>query len=548
LRRPHLRGGATQLYALFNNENHNNYDTIDHNNLTSNTSRDNLNLHPTNDSSPYSISSSNTQLTSSQSFLSASLSKWLPPACSIPLAQLQTALAHRFLRWALSENLVEEPLKEQELIEHVHVHAEQNVEGLLEEQQEITIDQTLIDIDASTKQQAQQMSLFDAGQDWASAHDLVWAEGDYYIAQKTCIREGVAHLKRGRRYIFVEPVLGPASSYLYPKSTTNVDHHSTATTSTSSTENHSESEAHEYSSEASENETEFEHGGNLALEDSHQNSHEPAQEKDLDDEGEEEMEYSGQDIETDDRAQQTADNKLALACDNERIEKEEMEGDNTTTNNNNNSTSSNPENVVDANNNNTTVNGNIVGTSASPAVISSTDSNSNNPNSSSNINNNSSSSLEEVDYQDNTDHILDISRLLEPYSPLLDPSTDGQDQFEYGLYELQYIPKIQHLLPQQFLPTRQRFIVHLDEDRPTLASPVPLHSKRSECRCQIMMRKELMQRDLLQVWPAIEPVKTLQERQQDAEEEARIMEIKQKVQMQTKNWRETLHTQMVACG
>ncbi|KAF9129768.1 hypothetical protein BGW39_003840 [Mortierella sp. 14UC] len=139
------------------------------------------------------------------------------------------------------------------------------------------------------------------------------------------------------------------------------------------------------------------------------------------------------------------------------------------------------------------------------------------------------------------------TEFLEPYSPLLDPSTDGQDQFEYGLYELQFIPKIQYLLPSQFLPSRQSFIVHLDEDRPTLASPVPAHSKRSECRCQLMMRKVLMHRDLLQVWPPIPPVRTLQERQQEAEEEARMMEIKQKVQLQTSNWRKTLQTQMVAC-
>ncbi|KAF9345636.1 hypothetical protein BGX26_002915 [Mortierella sp. AD094] len=473
----------------------------------------------------------------SHSILSSSLSKWQPPASSIPLAQLQSALAHRFLRWALSEELVEDPLEEKlpQQEEQQDLVQEQEQE---QEHQEIAIDQTPA-IDAAAEKQAQQMiSLAAAGQDWAEAHDLVWAEGDYYIAQKTCIREGVAHLRRGRRYIFVEPVLGSASSsYLYPKW---IDH---STTTSTAAEDQSESDANDVNEDGVPETTAagFENSdvnsdalvasASSTTEIAH-HEHEQEQDKDLDDETPELYdeapssscrEGKADDSEAEDRAQTGPADKGALPCDNERVEKEEMEGDvrgdNTATANST-STSSSATETVDTNN---------ASTSASATVTNSA--------------NSTSSEL-----NDDSDHTLDMSELLEPYSPLLDPTTDGQDQFEYGLYELQYIPKIQHLLPQQFLPTRQSFIVHLDEDRPTLASPVPIHSKRSECRCQLMMRKELMQRDLLQVWPRIAPVRTLQERQQEAEEEARIMEIKQKVQMQTKNWRETLQTQMAACG
>ncbi|KAF9094020.1 hypothetical protein BGX27_001538 [Mortierella sp. AM989] len=502
------RSNATQLSALFADKHY-----ITSGIVTSTTNRNGTS------SSPHLHDDNLPQ--DEPSFLSASISKWQPPASSIPLSQLQSALAHRFLRWALSEELVDEPLEEEQ------------------EHQEIAINQTSID-DAATEKLAQQMStLATVGQDWAAAHDLVWAEGDYYMAQKTCIREGVAHLKRGRRYIFVEPVLGPASTYLYPKWT---DHSATAA------EDQSESEAYDLS-EGGMHETSsvgFDHSATAnsdalvasasptTTNDQPHYEHDQEQDKNQNDEtpelsdvapststfsSEGDMERDTNDSETEDRAQTGL---AALPCDNERIEKEELEGDvrdNATTAN----TSASATETVDANN---------ASTNASVTVSSS---------------NNANSSSSTSDLDDDSDHILDMSKLLEPYSPLLDPSADGQDQFEYGLYELQYIPKIQHLLPQQFLPTRQSFIVHLDEDRPTLASPVPIHSKRSECRCQLMMRKALMQENLLQVWPPIAPVRTLQEKQQEAEEEARIMEIKQKVQMQTKNWRETLQTQIVAC-
>ncbi|KAF8943635.1 hypothetical protein BGZ52_011404, partial [Haplosporangium bisporale] len=62
-----------------------------------------------------------------------------------------------------------------------------------------------------------------------------------------------------------------------------------------------------------------------------------------------------------------------------------------------------------------------------------------------------------------------------------------------------------------------------------------------------MMRKVLMHRDLQQVWPVIPPVRTIAERQQEAEEEARMKEIKEKVQLQSMQWRKALMTQTVAC-
>ncbi|KAF9999745.1 hypothetical protein BGZ80_006513, partial [Entomortierella chlamydospora] len=421
--RRHRRPGATQLCALFADKH---YSTIGHaaTNIIKNDSATNANITPLSSSCVHHNDLSVTaQQGPSQSILSSSLSKWQPPASSIPLAQLQSALAHRFLRWALSEELVEEPL-EKRLPQQQELVQEQEQK---QEHQDIAIDQTLA-IDAAAEKQAQQMiSLAGAGQDWAEAHDLVWADGDYYIAQKTCIREGVAHLKRGRRYIFVEPVLGPASSYLYPKW---IDNSSTESQSELDVNSINEDSVHETTLGG------FEHSninsdGLVASVSSTteivHHEHEQEQDKDLDDETPEH-------------------------CDEAPP------------------TSSSATETVDTNS---------AGSSASATVSGS-------PNSASS----------ELD--DDSDQILYMPELLEPYSPLLDPAADGQDQFEYGLYELQYIPKIQDLLPQQFLPTRQSFIVHLDDDRPTLASPVPIHSKRSECRCQLMMRKELVQRDLLQ--------------------------------------------------
>ncbi|KAG0228221.1 hypothetical protein BGX31_006685 [Mortierella sp. GBA43] len=134
----------------------------------------------------------------------------VPPASNIPLAHLQSALAHRFLKYAVAEGLIQDQVRG----DTCHI-------------------KPLIDIDQSSVSELQahsgptynaanphtnkvQMSMEAAGQTWAAAHDLVWPEGDYYKAQKITIREGVAHLKRGRRYIFVEPVLGPGAPYLYP--------------------------------------------------------------------------------------------------------------------------------------------------------------------------------------------------------------------------------------------------------------------------------------------------------------------------------------------
>ncbi|KAG0311242.1 hypothetical protein BGZ97_011982, partial [Linnemannia gamsii] len=416
------------------------------------------------------------------------------------------------------------------------------------------------------------------------------------MAKKTFIREGVAHLKRGRRYIFVEPVLGPATSYLYPKWVDSEEdeevesaaayeqqqqqqqqeghgvedsvHDATSAVDMSST-NHNETftdqsspasnSGHDASVQASmasslptpaapatmgENEQDKDQDDDSVL-GSEQLVEEGGRENDkVSDKEVEENEGAAQESQhheetsddalssfsattnLEDRAQEeglvaplsppsttTTTTTLLGGMDGERIEKEDTDDSSAAATSPPSSTASAASAPINS------------GTSSPPSSSSST-----------------RSSFEEAPSSALQQH--QSTEFLEPYSPLLDPSTDGQDQFEYGLYELQFIPKIQYLLPSQFLPSRQSFIVHLDEDRPTLASPVPAHSKRSECRCQLMMRKVLMHRDLLQVWPPIPPVRTLQERQQEAEEEARMMEIKQKVQLQTSNWRKTLQTQM----
>ncbi|KAF9949727.1 hypothetical protein BGZ65_007105, partial [Modicella reniformis] len=174
---------------------------------------------------------------SRSSVLPKVLSQWQPPASSIPLAKLQSALAHRFLRWAVSENLIQKDVsshfktteEEEQRPPREQEEEEKRSSSSLQPQ-----DKVLIDIDQSSSLQLQQLleteaqadaiaetikiqrSIESAGQDWAAAHDLVWPEGDYYMAEKISVREGVAHLKRGRRYIFVEPVLGLAAPYLYP--------------------------------------------------------------------------------------------------------------------------------------------------------------------------------------------------------------------------------------------------------------------------------------------------------------------------------------------
>ncbi|KAG0364977.1 hypothetical protein BGZ54_006970 [Gamsiella multidivaricata] len=458
---------------------------------------------------------------------STATSGWQHPPTNIPLAQLQTALAHRFLRWAVSEQIVVGAEQDQQRVEQFSQEQQQQQQekDAQEKEQE---QRDMIDSDQGTMHNqtlsaddelAQMKSIAAAGQDWAAAHDLVWPEGDYYMAQKSFIREGVAHLKRGRRYIFVEPVLGPATSYLYPR-------WNDSTPAGEGVDGVLEEAADEGRNDAVVAPTTTTAADELE-EDKNQDDdvvqNEVFEDVDGKIEGAESMngddKRTDEDDESEDRAYEAS---LAVASDKgaERVEKEETDetangGDN-------------PSSTTTALNNS---NSNSTTTTNNSANAASNTTNNNNVNS----------------HEDNSARHLP-SEFLEPYSPLLDPSTDGQDQFEYGLYELQYIPKIQRLLPHQFLPTRQSFIVHLDEDRPTLASPVPMHSKRSECRCQLMMRKVLMHRDLFQVWPPIPPVRTLQERIQEAEEEARMLEIKQKVQMQTKNWRETLQTQVVACG
>ncbi|KAF9191076.1 hypothetical protein BGZ51_007785 [Haplosporangium sp. Z 767] len=477
------------------------------------------------------------------------LSGWQPPASTIQLPQLQTALASRFLSWALSEKVLSQGPQHQQ--QSAADHCDTNLEDTTvdvghDDQCELDKEHSTMINPTLSRKKAQRpivdslpectaARLHAAAQDWAAAHDLIWPEGDYYMAKKIFIREGVAHLKRGRRYIFVEPVLGPAASYLYPKW---ADSEAEADVDADAED---DADVHPDEEDAlMDNDADFE--GAEATADVHEElalaqvSHSLGNDATAvsaselaaelghglgQDKGQDDNEGAGDDKEavddgTEDRAQAGQTNKGAaasLTMEGERVEKEDVDE----------ATSANSSRDVREDNTN-------------PANSSNTPSPPSSPSSSSSI------------HPSNHDDEMYASERLEPYSPLLDPSTDGQDQFEYGLYELQYIPKIQYLLPQQFLPTRQLFIVHLDEDRPTLASPVPLHSKRSECRCQLMMRKALMQRDLLQVWPAIPPVRTLQERMQEAEEEARILEIKQKVRLQTMHWRKALMTQAVACG
>ncbi|KAF9560780.1 hypothetical protein EC968_005997 [Mortierella alpina] len=489
------------------------------------------------------------------------------------------------MRWALSENVLalgipgcSDTVGAEQLQEHEHAH-------------HAPIDQTLTDNDrrhpplvttattttttaataittAASSSSAAPVpgnSTDVAAQDWAAAFDLVWPEGDYYIAKKTFIREGVAHLKRGRRYIFVEPVLGPAASYLYPKWGDSADEDNENDDDLDESDEQRSTEyddegAHVHDQRATQDSDDIDndgsehhrHGGNDAVIASFpadalsagsvvSTMHEGGQDNTSQDDttGRTEEPYQGrvegqqndnnvqaeagqEDDARDDRAQTGLGSEKVIAVDGERAEKGETDD-----------------------NGNRDVRGDHPSSNATNSTLNGTSNSSPSPPSPSPPSSSSSSS-----HGDDSQHHQHMRSYesLEPYSPLLDPSTDGQDQFEYGLYELQFIPKIQHLLPHQFLPTRQSFIVHLDEDRPTLASPVPAHSRRSECRCQLMMRKVLMQRDLLQVWPPIPPVRTLQEKLQEAEEEARLLEIRQKVQMQTVNWRKTLLTQLVAYG
>ncbi|KAI1316700.1 hypothetical protein EDD11_009589 [Mortierella claussenii] len=569
---------------------------------------------------------------------------------SIPLAQLQSDLAHRFLKWALSEKLVQDDVPEHEQQIPMQTQEGQEEQQPLPRQYGHTsdaIDPSMFSNDhyeqahgqQQQQQQQQQQPVFEAtsiaaaGLDWAAAHDLVWPEGDYFMAQKTFIREGVAHLKRGRRYIFVEPVLGPATTFLYPKWTEDplveegyeagvggdesvhesgprYEHSANAGGNDAALEQHQQEQQQEQQQQQQQDKNDDALTTALSAEEpSDDNSSslsssgengvgqgEKQQGEEEEGEGDDKHAGKGENEEgvemvkqgDDDDEETTADRAHAeqllsdtgalLAFDMERVEKEETDenapnsnhssnNSNNNNNNNNAATSAPAANTTIAaasmnNNNNSSNNATVTNSinsthastisngNATTGISSSTSTSANSqPSMFANRHNHSYHDEDAHHHHAGTAcHLLNTSsEFLEPYSPLLDPSTDGQDQFEYGLYELQYIPKVQYLLPHQFLPTRQSFIVHLDEDRPTLASPVPIHSKRSECRCQLMMRKALMQRDLLQVWPQVAPIRTLLEQQQEAEEEARMMEIKQKVQMMTKNWRETLHTQVVTC-
>lgn len=430
---------------------------------------------------------------------------------------------------------------------------------------------------------------------WVASHGLQWPEGDYYIAKKTFIREGVAHLKRGRRYIFVEPVLGPASSYLYPKwmdpeeeeedADENEDegeeeagvlyHPQQHQQDGSATEEmveqfrHDEEQQqqqHQHQQHLYDHAIDFDIANASSLPDHHDSQDASAAEGGLlSEEGDKggvydhahahDREDGGQEAteEHEEEGRAHLDNK-GVSIKGEKKETPPPSSPNPTPAHSAEENRDAPVPVNSNTNNSKTDDENSAPLTPSTSPVSTpANPNPNNglptPMSSSNPSSlDNSSTLPSHGEDHSFEHHQQSSTLHEPYSPLLDSSTDGQDQFEYGLYELQFIPKIQYLLPQEFLPTRQSFIVHLDEDRPTLASPVPAHSKRSECRCQLMMRKVLMHRDLQQVWPVIPPVRTIAERQQEAEEEARMKEIKEKVQLQSMQWRKALMTQTVACG
>ncbi|GJJ76399.1 hypothetical protein EMPS_08758 [Entomortierella parvispora] len=560
---------------------------------------------------------------------------------NIQLSQLQSTLAHHFLGWSLTENnrVSDEQFQKNDACSSSSSFCSSSIES-----EDDTIDKEPRRGHSCTARTPvlDTATASDMEKDWAETHELLWPEGDYYMAKKTFIREGVAHLRRGRRYVFVEPVLGPAASYLYPRwsspstagtTTTTTTGTSEATTSshlsstTTSATRHAAAGGAEgvsfptaaLSTDSINSLSHPDHGAADGDENStsnngylvtphggprHENDEDVLdaneQDKDQNEEGdgrcqdenpapggrreggeglekvqEEEQGHNEGDrvlaqndeSVTEDRAsagrplqQLLLDNKdtdPAGLIGGERFEKEDSEetmatgpnGAPTATSTTTNTPElSNPSTVTS-----TTTTASAESSSTDPSTLDNTL---------------FDSSVQDATLEDSYPHLDEPS--LEPYSPLLDPATDGQDQFEYGLYELQYIPKIQYLHPDQFLPTRQSFIVHLDEDRPTLASPVPtprpLSSSssfslsslasssqsrpltRTECRCQLMMRKALMQQDLLQVWPPVAPIRTLQERLQDAEEEARMMEIKQKVQLQTMHWRKALMTQTVVCG
>ncbi|KAG0037795.1 hypothetical protein BGZ82_001802 [Podila clonocystis] len=474
-------------------------------------------------------------------------------------------LAHRFLDWYMTQNDDDQ--------EATPVEGHDPVQLQIQEDKEDKEDENLNEDD-----EEEALAMVD---DWVASHDLQWPEGDYYIAKKTFIREGVAHLKRGRRYIFVEPVLGPASSYLYPKwmdpeeeedaddnddeSEEEVDmlYHLQQQQDGSATEEMVEREQqHQQHLYYRAIDLDIAHASSLP--DHHDSQDASAAEGGLhSEEGDKDgvrdhahahdREDGGQEAtEEHEEGRAHLDNK-GVSIKGEKKETPPPSSLNPTpaltaeenrdapvpVNSNTNNSKTDDENPAPL-----TPSTSAVSTSPNPSPSGlPTPMSSSNPSS---LDNSSTLASHGEDYS--FEHRQQSSTLHEPYSPLLDSSTDGQDQFEYGLYELQFIPKIQYLLPQEFLPTRQSFIVHLDEDRPTLASPVPAHSKRSECRCQLMMRKVLMHRDLQQVWPVIPPVRTIAERQQEAEEEARMKEIKEKVQLQSMQWRKALMTQTVACG
>ncbi|KAG0093027.1 hypothetical protein BGZ93_004463 [Podila epicladia] len=501
------------------------------------------------------------------------MDRWQPSFANIPLSTLQSALAHRFLDWFVTQN------DDDDDQEAVPVEGYESAQHQTQEDKE--------DVNEDIEEEGA-MAMVD---DWVARHDLQWPEGDYYIAKKTFIREGVAHLKRGRRYIFVEPVLGPASSYLYPKWMDPEEEEG----ADESEEDEGEEEAgmlyhlqqHQQDGSATEEMVEqfrhdegqqshqphqylYDHVIDLdiasasSLPDHHDSQNASATEGELhSEEGDKggvhdhahEREDEGQEVteEHEEEGRAHLDNKGVSTKGDKKetphpcspnltpaLTAEENRGAPVPVNSNINNSKTDGENSAPL-----TPSTSPVSTPANPSPNNGlpTPMSSSNPSSLDN-----SSTLPSHSEDHLFEHPQQSSTLHEPYSPLLDSSTDGQDQFEYGLYELHFIPKIQYLLPQEFLPTRQSFVVHLDEDRPTLASPVPAHSKRSECRCQLMMRKVLMHRDLQQVWPVIPPVRTIAERQQEAEEEARMKEIKEKVQLQSMQWRKALMTQTVACG
>ncbi|KAF9168202.1 hypothetical protein DFQ26_000769 [Actinomortierella ambigua] len=294
---------------------------------------------------------------------------------------------------------------------------------------------------------------------WMLSHDLVWPEGDYFKATKISMQQGVAQLKRGRRYVFVEPVLGPASSYLYPNHLSHTQE------------------------QQEEEEQQHQHEDDVMQADDHL------------------VNETGVEAEMTTATNETAQGQEQTTSQLEIVVSKEVETPRSSSNSGSSPVSASEVSPVST-----------LATSPHPSSMTTTSSS-------------SSSSSEQVVAS------VPFDQQEPPYSPLLDGAMDGQDQFEYGLYELTYVRDISYLTPKDFVPTATSFLVRLDEERPTLASPVPASSRQADCRCQLMMRKMVWQRELLQVRECHPPILTVAERRAQREREAMMAQLQLRLEM-----------------